>query len=151
MKLTLSDIQTLLLDVSVAVSDLKMNGTKDIIVKEKTVLVKAPQVKTKFYFEKVFQIYYKTNIIRIFCLFSSQFKYFQYPEDRMHFSIILPKKENGRPSVCSTNAEIGSLSESDGNAELTADHDDSIDHDEYLADLIARLLKRFKPLRANAN
>ena len=62
----------------------------------------------------------------------------------MHFSIQLSKKENGRASVSSTQDEIGSLG--DGNAGPTSGEDDLMDQDEHLANLVSRLLKRFKPL-----
>ena len=64
----------------------------------------------------------------------------------MHFSLVLPKRANGRYSLCSMKAEIGSLSESDGNAAQAAGGDDSIDHDEYLAGLISRLLNALNHL-----
>ena len=62
----------------------------------------------------------------------------------MHFSIQLSNKENGRASVSSTQAEIGSLG--DGNAGHTSGEDDLMDQDEHLANLVSRQLKRFKPL-----
>ena len=142
LKLTLADVQTLLLDISLAVNDMQDNGVADIVVKEETILVEPPQVGTvtNFCTNERFDIYISQYQLKC----SSRLFTFQHLEDKMRFSIQLPKKENGRASVCSTQAEIGALG--DGNAGHTSGEDDLIDQDEHLANLVSRLLKRFKPL-----
>ena len=59
LKLTLADIQTLLLDISLAVSDLQDNGVKNIVVKEETILVQLPRVG-------IFTIFVQINVFEIF-------------------------------------------------------------------------------------
>ena len=141
LKLTLADIQTLLLDISLAVSDLQDNGVKNIVVKEETILVQPPQVGTFTILctNKCFEIFLGTS-----SKYSSRLFTFQHSEDKMHFSLQLSEKEKGRASVSSTQAEIGSRG--DANADHTSGEDDFMDQDEHLAILVSRLLKRFKPL-----
>ena len=64
LKLTLADIQTLLLDISLAVSDLQDNGVKNIVVKEETILVQPPQVGTFKIFctNYCFEIFHGTRV-----------------------------------------------------------------------------------------